>query len=92
MEAIKKRKDVTVSYLASVLRNLARQTEPLVENTASANSEIQKIKDVFNAEWYFALTDFDRSSAGDGASPEQIARLQKAWATALSAAMARSFC
>jgi len=91
MEAIKKKDDVTVSYLASVLRNLARQAEPLVENTAAANAEIQKIKDVFNAEWYFALTDFDRSSARSGATPDQIVKLQKAWATALQNAMARSF-
>ena len=95
MEATNSRGDATVSYFSSLLKNLASTSQPLVENTVGANEELESIRDVFNSEWYFALSDFDQrsetASSSDKERSEAVAALQAAWGLALSAAMARSF-
>jgi len=99
MRTRKKELDVAISYLSSLLRNVAHSKGPLVENTAGANEELQRIRDVFNSEWYVALSEFDEEmeslsgQTGDISDKrsELVSALQLAWASAISSAMARSF-
>lgn len=94
------RKDIAASHFVSLLRQVASKKERLVENTVDANDEIQSIRDVFNSEWYFALSEFDqelekidRSSASNKGEKIAaiLAALQVAWGTTLQNAMFRSF-
>ena len=93
------RADVAVSYLSGLLRNAASSSTPLVENTVRANEELSSIRDVFNSEWYFALSEFDQdlenAGGSSGASAQKIAAalaaLQVSWTKSLGDAMVRSF-
>ena len=71
MEATNSRGDATVSYFSSLLKNLASTSQPLVENTVGANEELESIRDVFNSEWYFALSDFDQRSETASSSDKE---------------------
>jgi hypothetical protein len=87
------------SYLASIIRNAAASSSRLVENTIRANEEIQRVRDVMNSEWYFALSEFDEdlegiSSAGVASDEEVsalVSRLQAAWVASMTTAFLRSF-
>jgi len=93
------RNECAVHHLSGLLRNAAMSKEPLLENTVGANDEIQGIRDVFNADWYFALSEFDQEieslnrsrSSDDSKRSEAVSKLQAAWVAALSAGMFRSF-
>lgn len=94
---MKRLSNASRQYLASVLRNVSNSTETLVENTISANEKIKTVRDVFNAEWYSALSDFDDEFSSLGSSPssesvsEYTSKLQSAWVAALQVALFRSF-
>lgn len=93
------RADVAVSYLSGLLRNAASSSTRLVENTVRANEELSSIRDVFNSEWYFALSEFDQeiesTGGASGAGAEKIAAalaaLQVSWTKSLGDAMVRGF-
>ena len=93
------REDIAVSHFASLLRNVAASKTKLIENTVGANDKLNGIRDVFNSEWYFALSEFDqeleKAERSSSASPAKIAALlaalQLAWTKSLQDAMFRSF-
>tara|TARA_Y100000114_G_scaffold157143_1_gene187385 strand:- start:2339 stop:3886 length:1548 start_codon:yes stop_codon:yes gene_type:complete len=96
---MKRAYNAAVSYLASVLRNAAASTAPLYENTVRANEQLEKIRDVFNAEWYLSLSRFDEDLEElirDSRNTEEnisalTVALQASWIAALHAALFRSF-
>jgi hypothetical protein len=93
------RQDIAVSHFAGLLRNVAVSKTKLIENTVGANEKLDGIRDVFNSEWYFALSEFDQelesAERSSSASPAKVAALlatlQLAWTKSLQDAMFRSF-
>lgn len=94
------RQDVAISHLAGLLRHAASSSTKLVENTVRANDQLESIRDVFNSEWYFALSEFDQEledaqqSSGEASAKKVsviLAALQAAWTLSLGDAMVRSF-
>lgn len=93
------RTDVAVYHLSGLLRNAASSSTRLVENTVRANEELSSIRDVFNSEWYFALSEFDQEIERGGGSSEAsaqkaaaaLAALQVSWTKTLGDAMVRGF-
>jgi hypothetical protein len=94
---MKRLSDAANQYMASILRNISQTDQRLVENTVSANEDLQTIRDVFFSEWYNALSEFDEEFESLGSSPDEedtsrlVSALQVAWIAALQAALFRSF-
>lgn len=96
---MKRAYNAAVSYLASVLRNAAEYPLSLRENTIRANEQLEKIRDVFNSEWYLSLSKFDEELEElirDNRNTEEnisglVVALQASWVAALHSALFRSF-